>query len=228
MPLTISPATWGLAAAIEAGTAEPIEWIDVACPALDLTFTVPKLPLGISVNGRLLRVSLTYAEQVRICRTLGCVSPTYEWYTEIWRAAPVKLTPRPLVRTAADALAMGGFRFLCVENAAFDAQLAAHADELAIPGAFARGFCKVWLVGPLMQALGKHGTVNAGFKYPDGHELQHPWGRHNDMHLDYSQWAWDLPKRFARRNDGTEVDLLELQCMQLPSLATRLRNEYGP
>jgi hypothetical protein len=123
---------------------------------------------------------------------------------------------------------MGGIDFLRKENDAFEAQLAAHASELAKPGAFARGFCKVWLVGPMMLELGKHGAENEGFRYPDGHELQHPGGRHYDTHIDYSQWAWDLPKRTARRLNGTAIDLLDLQCTQLPVLASRLRNEYGP
>lgn len=221
-----SPSTWGLADAIEAGTAPEIDWIDVTCPRAELVLTVPRLPLACRVGDRVIRPSLSYAEQVRVCRVLGCVSPTYEWYLEIWHMAPVKLSPRPLVKTATDAAVMGTLDFLARENDAFEAQLAQHAQRLAQPGAFARGFCKLWIVHPKMADLGRHGACNVGFRYPNGTEIQAPGGRHNDTHLDYSQWAWDLPRREARDMKGRPVDLLERQCALMHGLATRLRAEY--
>jgi hypothetical protein len=223
-----APLSWGLADAIENGTSESIDWIDVACPAIDLVLTLPKLPIRCPIEGRIMVASLSYAEQVRVCRLLGCVSPTSAMYQAIWKASTVKIPPHPLVFTAADAAQMGTLAFLTKANDLWEAELAKHADELAAEGAFARGYWKCWEIGPLMTEQGLHGAENEGYEYPDGHELQNPGGRHNDQHLDDSQVAEDLPKREARRiSDGSVVDLLELERAQFPALRQRLL-EYGP
>jgi hypothetical protein len=223
-----TPLSWGLADAISAndGTAEDINWIDVPIAELDLIFTVPRMPLRMKINDRMMAVSASYAEQVRVCKLLGCVSPTHAWFQAIWRAAKVKLTPCPLVSTATDAMKMGDFDFLTRENDNFDKQIAANADALSDPTVFPRGFAKAWLMGILMGEQGAHGAENEGFEYPDGHELQHEGGMHNDSHLDYSQWIWDIIKRMAKKiSTGEQVDLLELQRAQFPQFKARL-DEY--
>lgn len=223
----ISPPSWGLADAVESGRSLEITWIDVTCRKSGLVLTVPRLPLACMIGDRPTYASLSYAEQVRICRALGCVSSTYEWYLDIWHASAVKLTPKPLVRTAADAAAMGTLQFLLRENDEFEKQLALFGGALEQNTSFPRGFCKQWIIHPKMADLGKRGACNVGFRSPNGVEIQTPGGRHNDSHLDYSQWAWDLPKRTARDAKGNAVDLLDLQCKLMPSLASRLRSEYG-
>jgi hypothetical protein len=224
-----APLTWGLANAIEDGSAEPIDWIDVSCPELDLVLTVPRLPLRCSIEGRMMVASVNYREQVRICRLLGCVSPTSAMYQALWKASTVKIPPHPLVFIAADAAQMGTLAFLTKANDLWEAELANHAAELAADGAFARGYWKCWEVGSLMMEQGPNGAENEGYEYPNGRELQNPGGRHNDRHLDDSQACEDLPKREARRiSDGSLVDLLELERTQFPALRARLTLEYGP
>ena len=223
----LSPTSWGLAEAIEAGKSVPIDWIEVLCRKSGLVLTVPRLPLACVIDGRPVHASLNYAEQVKICRILGCVSSTYEWYVDIWAASTLKLIPKPLVRTAADAAAMGTLPFLLRENDEFEKQLQAASAALEAAGSFPRGFCKQWIIHPKMADLGRRGACNVGFRSPNGVEIQKPGGRHNELHLDYSQWAWDLPKRFAKDLSGNSVDLLELQCKLMPGLASRLRTEYG-
>jgi hypothetical protein len=224
MQSTDAPLSWGLAEAIKAndGTVEVIDWMEVELQEVDLIVTVPRLPLRMQINGQLMAVSVSYAEQVLICRLLDCVSPTHDWFQALWRAATVKLTPCPLVRTATDAQRMGDLDFLTRENADFERQLTNHAVELG-GSAFARGFAKAWLIGRLMGEQGVHGAENEGFEYPDGHELQGEGGAHNDKHLDYSQWCWDICKRKARRlSTGEEIDLLDIQMAAFPQFAAQL------
>ncbi len=222
---TNAPLSWGLADAIEAGEAETPDWIDVDVPDEDLVLTTPRDALRMTINGRLLRASLSYQEQIRVCRLLGCVSPTVVWSRAIWMAAPIKQNPDELVRTAQDAAQMGTLDFLVRINDAIDASLDAGAVAL-----WGRGAAKSWNVDPMMLEQGPSvGACNFGFVHPNGHEDQPPGGRHNWLHLDYSQLAIDLCKRQARRlSDGSPVDLLELQCKTFPQLAKRLAEEYGP
>jgi hypothetical protein len=224
-----SPASWGLADAVAAGVAEPIDWMDVELPELDLVVTVPRGPLRMPLgpSGRMMAASLSYAEQRRLCALLGAISVTHDVLQALWKKAAAKLVPDPLVRTASDAAAMGDLDFLTRENDAFDAQMQAHAAELAAPGAFARGFYKAWIIGLRMSEQGPHGAENEGFEYPNGTELQHEGGAHNDAHLDYSQWAWDLARRRARRlSTGEALDLREVFVLALPGLADRIRVDY--
>jgi hypothetical protein len=216
------PLTWGLADAVEAGTIEEITWVDVSCQGLDLVLTTPRDALRCTVSGRTLRASLSYKEQIRVCRALGCVSPLVAWSRAIWQAAPSKQNPVELVRTAADAAQMGSFDFLCRMNDAIDAQLAGAGAD-----AWGRGAAKVWAIDPMMTEQGATGACNLGFTHPDGKEDQPPGGRHDWLHLDYSQLCLDLCKRAATRLDGTPVDLLDLQCQAFPALHARLTEEYG-
>jgi hypothetical protein len=186
--------------------------------------TTPRDALRMTLSGRLMRPSISYQEQLRICRALGCVSPTVAWSRAIWQGAPTKQDPVELVRTPQDAEQMGTMNYLIRINDAIDASLDPNDN-----GAWGRGAAKAWCVDPMMMELGNEGACNWGFVHPNGHEDQPPGGRHNWLHLDYSQLCLDLCKRSARRvSDGTTVDLLDVQCESFPQLAERLRREYGP
>lgn len=212
--------TWGLADLVDSGDFELPPFVDVDVPALDLIVSTPQDALLATINGRRLRPSLTYAEQVRICRALALISPTVEIAQAIWKAAPIKQRPCELVSTPSQAQLMGTFAFLRAIND--------HIDESLLPGGWGRGAAKGWIIHPLMAEQGPRGACNYGFVHVDGHADQSPGGRHNDEHLDYSQLALDLCKRTARRiSTGEDVDLLDVYIARYPQLAGRLALEYG-
>lgn len=226
--LTDKPTSWQLADAIVDGTAGTPEWVTRRFPDLDLEVKALRGPLRRPVNGRLLVVASSYHEQLAVCRALKAISPTHSIFQALWRACTVKLTPKPLVITAADSLQMGSLAWLIKANDAYEAEIEAHTLDLTkVEDSDARGYWKAWLIGLLMREQGADGAENEGFIYPDGHELQHEGGAHNGAHLDYSQAIADLVLRVARRiSTGELVDLREVFCGWFPALADRIRAEY--
>jgi hypothetical protein len=222
-----APASWGLAAAVAAGIAEPISWVTVPYEPDGVLLVVPadalRMPFP-QAGGRVMRVPCSYREQVQLCRAQGWASMTVAWAQAVWKAAPKKQRPVELVVTAADAYAMGTLAFLEHAEDLRDAEVAGYA-----PGEWGRGMLKGWYVDPMMSEQGADGACNWGFVEPNGQPDQTPGGRHNNLQIDYSQALYDFVPRWLARLDGSGwVDAVELQCARFPSLATRTRQDYGP
>jgi hypothetical protein len=239
-----SPASWGLADAVAAGTLAPVDWVDVPYVPDDVVLTVPADALRIafpSAGGRVMRAPCSYREQVQVARDLGCVSASVDWARAIWRAAPRKQAPVELVRTPADAQQMGTLAFLVRAEDLRDAAVTGYSSC-----DWGRGAMKGWYVDPLMLEQGDDGACNWGFVHPPpagadptpaaldaclAHPDQTPGGRHNWFQIDYSQTVYDLPKRAARRiSDGSPIDLVELLVGKFAAnarLVARIRAEYG-
>ena len=230
-----SPASWGLAAAIAAGTAAPIDYVDVPYPPDDIILTVPKDALKMpfpQAGGRVMRAPCSYKEQIQVATSLGCCSAIIPWAKAIWLAAPIKQKPVELVANLQQSLLMGTLEDLLRSEDLIDAQMAS-AMASAGPDAWGRGAMKGWYIDLMMVEQGAlTGACNWGFVEPDkgpDHPDQSPGGRHLWSQIDYSQKLYDLVMRWARRiSDGSPVDLVELQCTKFPTLAARLRAEYGP
>ncbi|MEO7329013.1 MAG: hypothetical protein ABI193_10570, partial [Minicystis sp.] len=94
-----------LLAAFRAGQTEEITWIDLSVG--DLTVTVAADAMKGPVADRAgVRLPVSYAEAVLLCRELGCISPTQAIADAMFARADSQLTFVPLVRTAADSAKM--------------------------------------------------------------------------------------------------------------------------
>src|SRR5215213_1158756 len=87
-----------LLSAFRAGQTEEIRWVEVQVG--DLVITVAedamKAPLG---DQKGVRLPVSYAEAVAICRELGCIPPTQAMCDAMFSQAKAKLHFVPLVRT---------------------------------------------------------------------------------------------------------------------------------
>lgn len=225
-----APTSWGLAAAVAAGTAVMPDMVWVPVPEDDVLLSVPrdaiKLPFP-QAGGRVMRAPCSYKEWLDAARSIGACSMAVNWGRAAWRAAPRKQTPVELVVTAADAEQMGTLAFLVRSEDMIDAQVADYG-----PNDWGRGAMKCWYVDPMMMELGVTGVCNWGFVHPGGTVDQSPGGRHTWEQVDYSQKMYDWCMRWARRiSDGSWVDVVEVLCAKFAAnaaLVARIRREYGP
>lgn len=222
-----APTSWGLAAAVSAGTAVMPDMVWVPVPEDDLLLSVPREAIKVAfpqAAGRVMRAPCSYREWLDAARVIGAASLTIAWAKAVWRAAPRKQDPVELVATPADAFNMGTLAFLTRSEDLIDRQVAGYG-----PDEWGRGAMKAWVIDPLMMEQGPHGCCNFGFIHPNGVADQNAGGRHDWNQIDYSQKVFDFCERWAKRiSDGGYVDVIEVQCQKFPALADRLRAEYGP
>src|SRR5262249_13807621 len=103
-----------LLAAVRAGTHRPLAKMELELPEHDLVVTILRDVLQAQVDGRWLRLGVTYREQVEICRILGLISPTQEIVTAAWEAARDAgrtIQPIGLVQSAEDFALMDSIAF---------------------------------------------------------------------------------------------------------------------
>lgn len=194
-----------LLSAFQAKQTEPICWTEIKLG--DLVVTVAedamKAPLGDRTG---VRLPISYAESITICRELGCIVPTQQIADAMFAQAKAQLNFVPLVRTAADSAKMTTVEFTLRFHDGVEKQLATF-DRSA--GGLAAGAWKYWLLHPRVV---ERGAVNYGFwdksKKPPK-PVQSPGAQHDAAHYDYSQLLQPV-KRMARRADtGQVVDLLD-------------------
>ena len=187
-----------LLAAAERGELAPIQWTEIdAGGGLVVTVSCDALKARIPEVERPLRLPVSYAETIVICRALGCLPPTRAVSDAIWSAAAVIVSPRALVRTMADTRMMRTVEWSIRHNDAIDRVDLDPALLVADVG-------KDWI---LDNGLARRGAVNYGWRLNKGRLLQPLGHAHDASHWDYSQVL-----RAVRREavlNGTTIDLID-------------------
>jgi len=159
------------------------------------------------VDGRALRLPVTYDETVEICKRLGCVAPTQPISDALWRAATIRVTPIPLPATERMATLEWSLR----HNDNVDAQIKGRKGLAADVG-------KDWIIHP---RLVEKGAVNYGWRLASGKPLQSVGGVHNAQHADYSQ-VLRLVQRRVLTVSGESLDILDVLQKEMPSISKYL------
>jgi hypothetical protein len=194
-----------LLAAFQAKQTEEICWTEIKVG--DLLVTVAEDAMKAPLGGRAgVRLPVSYAEAMAICRELECVAPTQEIADAMFAQAKAQLNFVPLVRTAADSAKMTTVDFTLRFNDGVEKQLST-CDRSA--GGLIAGAWKHWLLHPRVV---ERGAVNYGFwdksKKPPK-PIQSPGGQHDAAHYDYSQLLQPVKRMARRAATGEEVDLLD-------------------
>lgn len=194
-----------LTEAFQAGELGPIHWTEVELD--DLVVTVAADAVKAPIDGRMLRLPISYAEAIPILRALDCISPTYQMCLKLHAQARLRPQFHGLVHDAVSASKMKTVGFTRRFDAAIEAQLPADAD----PTALRFGPWKLWL---LDAGIAVRGAVNHGFwdqtKVPPA-PIQVRGTAHNAAHYDYSQVLQPVRRMARRKADGAAVDLLAWQ-----------------
>lgn len=201
-----APAKTGglLLQAFRAGKTEEISWIELPCGDLVLTVAADAMKATLRDTAGV-RLPVSYAEAIELCRELSCVSPTKEMADAMFARATSQLNFVPLVRTAADSAKMTSADFSLKFHEGVEKQLAGKQSA----GGLSFGAWKLWILHP---RIVERGAINYGFwdksKKPPS-PIQTVGGQHDAAHYDYSQ-VFQPVKRMARNaKTGEEVDLLE-------------------
>lgn len=190
-----------LLAAVERGEHVPPTWtaVDVG-DGLSVSVSTDALHARVPEAMPAIRLPVSYAETIAICRALGCIAPTREIGDALWRAATVRPVPRPLVFTGEDARRMSTVEWSLRHHEAIEAQL----DD-APDGTLIADVGKDWI---LDNGLSVIGAVNYGWRMSASCMLQPAGHMHDAGHFDYSQ-VLRLVCRFGVLN-GETVDLLDV------------------
>lgn len=191
--------------AVQAGQIEPPTWIEVPWTAAGVVLRVSADALRAPVDGKSLRLPVSWAESMEIDRALDCVPLTAEISDLIWQASTMKVDPRPLgewstpEQQKASSVGMRSLDWCARFTDSLDSRIAGHSGLVADVG-------KDWILSPrllLQPALG----VTYGWRYSTGKPIQGLGSEkelpaHNDQHYDYSQ-----TKRLVQRwtVDGQDV-----------------------
>jgi hypothetical protein len=191
-----------LARAFADGSIAPIEWVDVELDGLRIT--VASDAVAAAVDDELLRLPVSYEEQVAICREHEWVSPWLELCARMVKEAKRKPRSQGLVRDGhpKDQEEMKRLGF----TRKFSTRLDVKFSEL--PAGLAAGPWKWWILHAL---LAVRGAVNHGAygEVTPGVPVQGLGTAHDPKHWDYMQifqpvkrWAVDIAS-------GRHVDLLK-------------------
>lgn len=192
-----------LVAAYRAGQTEAINWVELQVG--DLILTVAADAMKAPLNDRTgVRLPISYAEQVALCREMNCVSATQAMADAMFKNAKAQLNFVPLVMTAADSMKMATVDFTLRFHDGVEKQLADKDQSGLIFGAW-----KLWI---MHQRLGERGAVNYGFwdksKNP-ARPIQTVGGQHDAAHYDYSQLFQPIQRLARKASTGEIVDLLD-------------------
>lgn len=165
-------------------------------------------PARAPVDGELLRLPVSYAEQVAICREHGWVSPWLELCPAWYKAARRKPRSQGLVGSRADQAAMG--------TLGFTRRFSRRLDEVLVGDGLAFGPWKVWLLHP---GLAARGAVNHGMygEVMPGVPVQVAGTAHDDEHWDYSQLLQPVERYATEIASGRLVDLLDYLAPRVPA-----------
>jgi hypothetical protein len=198
----LRPAGGLLLAAVEAGEHEPVTWTEIdAAPGLRITVATDALKASIPESERPVRLPVSYAETITICRLLRCIPPTVAMSDAIFRAAAARPSPVPLVRNAEEARLMTTVAFALTHHDNVESTPYDSTDLLADVG-------KDWV---LDNAIFVRGAVNYGWRFVGRSGAPRPLQpigcAHDAAHYDYSQ-VLRLVQREASLN-GATIDLLD-------------------
>ncbi len=208
MPQTpVPPATLMRGMLLDAfhnGHTLPLHWTEVTVGPLVVTVAADamKAPLG---EHAAVRLPVSYAETIEICRALDCLPPTKAICDAMFAQARAQLHYVGLVRTAQDSKKMRSAEFTLRFDARVEEQRAKHVLQ---PTDLVFGAWKLWLFHPKVTV---RGAVNYGFwdtKKRPPKPIQSPGTRHDAAHYDYSQLLQPVRREARRVSDGTAVDLL--------------------
>jgi hypothetical protein len=195
-----------LLAAFRAGQTEEIAWTEVTVG--DLVITVAADAMKACLNDRTsVRLPVSYADTIAICRELGCVAPTQAMCDAMFAQARSQLALVALVRTAADSLRLGTVDFTLRFDDGIKKQLA--TTDPAARGGLTFGAWKLWLLHP---RLVEKGAVNYGFwdkSRRPARPVQTVGGRHDAHHSDYSQLLQPVKRMARHAKTGEPIDLLD-------------------
>ncbi len=202
MTTTFRPAGGLLLEAARAGNLAPVRWTAIdAGRGLTITVSTDALKASIPESERPIRLPVSYAETIEICRLFGAIPPTVAFSDAIWKAAAARAQPVGLVRVPSDARNMGTVAFSLAHHDNIEVTPYDPEDLLADVG-------KDWV---LDNGLWVKGAVNYGWRAFGKSLLPRPvqpigFG-HDAAHYDYSQ-VLRLVKRDAEL-DGESIDLLD-------------------
>jgi hypothetical protein len=190
-----------LARAFAENTIAPIEWVDVELDGLRIT--VASDAVSAVVDDELLRLPVSYQEQVEICRANDWVSPWLELCAAMVKQAKRKPPSKGQVRDGhpEDQVAMKTLGFTRTFSRRLDALFA------KLPPGLAAGPWKWWI---LHQLLAVRGAVNHGFygEVTPGVPVQLAGTAHDPKHWDYSQLFQPVKRWAVDIASGLRVDLL--------------------
>ena len=203
---------------VQAGLYDAPTWVDV--PLGDMIVTVGSDNLKSSSDGSSpsLRLPVTWPETYAITRVIGdsigedLIAPSQKIADAIYAAAKTKT-----VLDGQGTSAMTAMSTVQAYNHDVDQQIAKKGGS---PDGLVSGHEKYWILHSRLDPsvnnviLAQNGfppiadpAVNYGGWGPNGRPIQTVGGRHNAEHVDYSQLI-RLVKRWAKKKDGTRVDLL--------------------
>jgi hypothetical protein len=202
MTTTLRPSGGLLLAAAQAGTLAPLRWKPIdAGQGLTITVSTDALKAAVPECDRPVRLPVSYAETIVICRMLGAIPPTAAFSDAIWRAADARPQPVALVHTTDEARNMATVAFSLTHHDNIEVTPYDPDDLLADVG-------KDWV---LDNGIGVKGAVNYGWRAFDQSKIPRPiqalGHQHDAAHYDYSQ-VLRVVKRDAVL-DGKPVDLLD-------------------
>jgi hypothetical protein len=199
-----------LARAFADGCVAPIEWVDVELDGLRIT--VASDAVSAVVDDELLRLPVSYQEQVEICRANDWVSPWLELCAAMVKQAKRKPPSKGQVRDGhpEDQVAMMKLGF----TRTFSRRL----DELfaKLPPGLAAGPWKWWILHSL---LAVRGAVNHG-AYGEriaGVPVQGTGTSHDEDHWDYMQIFQPVKRMAVDIRSGLPVDLLKYLAPCVPA-----------
>lgn len=218
-----SPAKGLLVDAFHQGATEALSWVDVKVRDLIVTVAADAMRAPLLGRGGI-RLPVTYAESVELCRALGCVAPDVAICDAMFAQAAARIGYVGLVKTDEDEKRMRTAGFALRFNERVEAKIAAHP---VAPGALVFGAWKLWI---MHRALANRGAVNYGFwdfsKKPP-QPIQTPGSRHDASHYDYSQ-LFQPVKRLARKAaGGAAVDLLD-EYARVDRVPAKFLDAYRP
>lgn len=198
-----------LVEAAKAGKLDPLTWISVEAPDLDLKFqtTID----NVSTNGK--RLGVSYNETVEVLKALGrdLMPATKRLVDAIYVSAPIKTAFHSLV-TAKDpdsgGVKMRSQEFADKYNADVDAQIRSAGGTPR--ESFHAGADKYWILHPRQAEMveGLQAAINYGGHAANGKPQQSVGGRHHVEHGDYSQLLRPVRRYAEKISDGSKVDLL--------------------
>lgn len=198
--------------AVDTGQLEAPVWVTVEWDGLLLQ--VGAHALRARVGDALLRLPVTYAETLAICKKLGFCPPTSAISDAVWSAATVRVAPVPLGDwSTPEKVKESSKKMTRLGNCK------AHNDNIdgAIPDGREAELCategKDWILSKRNLTAPRAATTY-GWHQPNGKPIQGlgPDGTppaHDDGHFDQTQVLRPIRRRAVRKSDGAEVDLID-------------------
>lgn len=199
-----------LARAFTAGAVAQIDWVDVELDGLRISVAADAARAPI--DGELLRLPISYEEQVAVCRANAWVSPWLALCRRMVDVAARRPRSQGLVRDGhpEDQVAMKTLAFTRTFSRRLDGLFA------SLPAGLSAGPWKWWI---LDARLVERGAVNHGFygEVTPGVPVQVTGTAHDPTHWDYSQILQPVRRQAVELASGRAVDLLGYLAPRVPA-----------